>query len=170
MIKKWLSTIGFKLTQHRAAELPTNRPHRQLCLELLERLDAQRFKHYHPSQGLSETIATPYTTIDAYTRQLKELAGQLKQERILGPDWASGELTIMSVDRFFVSIDGYYLNIVDAVEEFQKAAITVCELMEASDEAEFGTPEHNLRMLTKLFINLRMVATKLTEISLQTTR
>ena len=169
MLQKILSLIKRLIGEEpklATAEETKNLPKRKLCEDLLKELSAERFKHYNPPSGLSVTTATMYANIETYTKGIVEVTKLVKQDKVIRPTWIDIKHTILSVDRFLVSEDGYYVNAREAVDNFKKAGLELCAVMEQSDVATYGLYEHNLRMLTKLFINLRYTTIALIEVSI----
>lgn len=138
---------------------------RKMCEELLHELSVEHFSSYMPSNGLCISIATHYSNIEQYTQKLVEFAKYIERERIIQADWVLVQETVLSIDRFLISSDGYYLDVVKAILDFKTAGLQLCMFMERSDVELSGYYEHSLRMLTKLLINLRLVTTKLIEAS-----
>ena len=167
----WLKRIyycmRYKRLQHTLNALPQHKPNRAVCEALIKELQSTFFRMYHPNQGIGTGVTPLFKTIDAYTQKLKELSRLIKDQKPIPPDWSEGtNASRITVDRFLTSADGYYLDVVKAVAEFQAASLNFCQLMEESDTATHGVYEHNLRILTKLFINLRFVTQQLIEVSL----
>lgn len=147
-------------------QLSKTKPNRQHCEDLLKELSVERFKQYQPSVGLGVSIRTRYPNIESFTQKLKETTRLIREEKMIPVDWVASEELVIPVDRFMTSSDGYYLDVAEAVAHFKAQGMKLCEEMKDSDTATFGLAEHNLRMLTKLFINLRDVTTTLIETSL----
>lgn len=148
-------------------QAPNTRPQpdRLKCLQLFRRLQPAVFHHYSARLGQTIPLAVLYPRIDQYTDALKEASQMVRLDRAIPADWPSREEHRVSLDRFLTSMDGYYLNPQDVVTRFQSVAVELCEAMEASDELTYGVPEHNLRMLTRVLINLQTVAQALLDAS-----
>jgi hypothetical protein len=144
---------------------PVQHPNRLLVYGLLKQLNPQLFDRYLGVQGQVRHLQVYYPTIDAYTRALGEASQLAMTDQPIPPEWLKTDLQRVSVDRFLTSADGYYLNPRHAVERFQTVALQLCEAMEASDEVTYGVPEHNLRMLTRVFVNLQSLVAALIEVS-----
>jgi hypothetical protein len=138
------------------------------CSEQLRRLTSERFIHYRPASGLGVQLKVCYPNVDVYAQKLREAALVVQEEKAISPAEVAEPSHATTVDRFLTSADGFYLDIPQAVERFKTNALHLCEAMEASDYVTHGLPEHNLRMLTKLFSNLLVVATHLNEVSRDT--
>jgi hypothetical protein len=144
---------------------PVQQPNRLLVYALLKQLNPQLFERYSGSQGQVRHLQVYYPTIDAYVRALGEASQLVMTDQPIPHDWLKPELHRVSLDRFLTSADGYYLNPRHAVERFQTVALQLCEALEASDEVTYGVPEHNLRMLTRVLVNLQSLTTALIEVS-----
>ena len=164
----WIKLITFlkKLTDNEESIKETkievnNIPNRQLCENLLNELDEKRFESYNVALGLSLTVVTLYADVESYTKGLIDIVRLIKNDRPIRPTWIDLRHSTASVDRFLVSADGYYINTATAIDNFKKVGLELCFLMKESDTATYGIHEHNLRMLTRLFINLRHVTNML---------
>jgi hypothetical protein len=166
LLKKLYRALRYQYLAHKFDGLSPLKPNRAACEITINELQSSFFQSYAPVIGASTFLHTYFPTIDAYTLALKELARQVKEERAIQPDWLTTPSQTVSVDRFLISGDGFYQDPVRAIEEFRQAGINLCQSMKESDTEEVGVYEHNLRMLTKLFINLRLVAWDLIKVSL----
>jgi hypothetical protein len=140
-------------------------PSRLKCLLLLRQLQPEQFSSYSARVGQTVMITVPYPHLEQYTSNLREASQMVQQDRTIPADWPSIAEHRLSLDRFLTSADGYYLQPQDSVEQFKNMATQLCEAMEASDEIAYGVPEHNLRMLTRLLINLESLTAALIEVS-----
>lgn len=148
----------------------STQPNRVRCLQLLYRLQPQLFSAYSARIGQTVLVTVPYQHIDQYVTALREASQMVRDDRAVPADWPSRAEHRVSLDRFLTSTDGYYLNPQEAVERFKTVAAQLCEAMEASDELNFGVPEHNLRMLTRLLINLQSLTQALLDVSAEASR
>jgi len=147
-------------------DLSPLQPNRRACQAMLTQLRPDFFYHYNPRQG-AQRVEFFYANIEEYTNKLKEINRQIRNEKAISPDWlAEIRHSVKTVDSFFVSADKHYLDPAKAVAEFKLYALELCHLMQESDTAAHGLHEHNLRMLTQLFVNLRVVTRRLVETSL----
>lgn len=141
------------------------KPNRQLCEEIFNKLDPGLFKNYNPSAGLSSFINVTYITIGEYNTKIKETNNLLKQDLAVASSWIKRDITLISVDRFLLSSTGYYIDNEREIAQLKNNVLELCALMIVSDTATHGLDEHNLRMLTKLFIDIKEIGTKLLEVS-----
>lgn len=165
-LKQLLSYLRFKYLLHTQRDLPVRQPNRPACEAWVHELRSEYFRQYVATIGMHTKIQTPYPSIETYTKIMRELARLIKEEKPLSPDWCTGQEFEMSFDRFLISTDGCYLNTEDAVSKFKEAALKLCHAMRPADTATHGVYEHNLRMLTKLFINLRVLTREMVKVSL----
>lgn len=174
MISLWYKKLSLYVRLWRISKSATTlshyKPNRQLCENLFTELHPHLYENYTPSTGLSVFISVYYENIESYTQKLKELSRQLMTDKPIAPDWGGQSETSISVDRFLTTSDGFYTDVQKALVDFKEAGLQLCALMRESDTAAYGLHEHNLRMLTKLFINLRAVLVQLIEVSLTNSR
>ena len=83
----------------------------------------------------------------------------------MASSWIKRDITLISVDRFLLSSTGYYIDNEREIAQLKNNVLELCALMIVSDTATHGLDEHNLRMLTKLFIDIKEIGTKLLEVS-----
>ena len=134
------------------------------CAEQLRRLTPEKFIHYHPSLGLGVQMKVCYKNVDVYAQALREASVVIREERPISPNDVREAEHVTTLDRFLTSSDGFYLVVPEAVAVFRDYGLQLCEAMESSDYVTHGLPEHNLRMLTKLFSNVQLIATHLNEV------
>lgn len=169
-IKAWFIEFSHMMRYHQitksAAQLTEHQPSRKVCETLFNELRPEQFKAYNPFHGSSHALSPLYPGIETYTAKMKELTRLIKQDRSIPPDWNDSTPVDTVVDRFFVSNDGFYLDVIKAVSDFKEAGLQLCIAMQPADTETHGVYEHNLRMLTKLFVNMRHTATALMTVSL----
>ena len=164
--KRFLLYLRYRKIGKRVRSASNQKPTRALCEELLLALRPELFTPYNAAAALALRVSMPCTSIDAYTQKLKDAAMLVRQGKPIDPLWAVQEDVQLSVDRFLVSEDGYYVNAEKEIAAFKVAALRLCVLMQRSDSEGAGLFEHNLRVLTKLFISIRGFTAALIEISL----
>lgn len=161
----WLKRRLNKTSQ----EIDTNEkkePLRVLCEKMLHEITVPQFALYHSSSGQSTSITVPDSCMDNYIERIRSITKIVEKEVPLPSIDISAEMKVLTVDSFLVSADGYYLDAEKAVERFKVAGLKLCAAMEKSDLAEYGVNEHNRRIVSKLFINMREVSKALVEVSL----
>lgn len=167
----WIRQIARQLRQSwrsSTLEPPPKKPDRALCAELLRKVSPVQFEYYVSMLGMSRLITVSYARIDNYTAALNELATLVEHDGVVSREMLRYEEHLVSFDRFLTSGDGYYLQPSAAVEKFRKAALRLCEAMESSDYTTYGPAEHNLRMLSRMFLELQMLARQMIEVSAST--
>lgn len=167
----WIKRLLAALTFKRAARVvvviaESHKPERKLCEELVQSLNVPAFALYQSSEGMEVFIIPHFKNIEEYTTVLKEITRAIKLERHVLIDRIKPSETRLTIDRFLISNDGFYLDVEKAVGRFKEAALGFCKAMEPSDTEDSGYYEYNLRVLTKLFINLRITMSSLVEVSL----
>lgn len=167
----WLKTLWTRLRNSQITQPFKDTPYtpskRLQCAELLKGLGDDAFANYRPVFGLGAVLTVAYPTIDLYTAKLHEAATLVREEKAIKPDWSSPLELEVTVDAFLTSSDGYYLDNQAAVTQFKRAAGDLLDALESSDYVTHGLPEHNLRMLTKLLVNLQPIIAALIEVSAQ---
>lgn len=165
----WLMRdIRAKRALKRAKAITGQRPERAALQELFTYLRPELFTAYKVHSGASTRMAVWTPNIDAYTSKLKEATALVAREQAVRPTWVGdAPHRDVSVDRFLESHDGYYVDQFKAVSEFRSAVLALCHALQPSDHLQYGVYEHNLRMLTRLLVNLRAVGIALMEVSYQ---
>lgn len=126
--------------------------------ELLESIDLKRYTRYVPSDGLWVDIEVPWGSIDVYIRKLRYVAHVVAKGRDLDKDWYPETITELSLDRFFLTVDGKYLDRTVAVSELREAGLSLCKALEPIDSDPFGPLSHYNRLLLRLMVNLKNLA------------
>ena len=101
-------------------------------------------------------IETIRPNIVAFTELLRELNATLRKEGgTLNAQRCNFTEATVSVGSFFQK-DGFYIPY-SKVLDFQREAEVFYTLTEACQNADVGVPEHNYRMLTRVFVSLKSV-------------
>jgi hypothetical protein len=165
--KKLIALIRYKFILKKFSNVSAVKPERKFCEKLFNELNVDLFIFYKNANGSMVQLETYFPNIDQYTKKIAEIIQQLRQEKAITPEWYDRGEGNISLDRFLVSEDGYYFsNLSYELVRFKQNVLTLCQLMEKSDTETYGLYEHNLRMLTKLFINLRNIAMVMINVSL----
>lgn len=159
-LKKFLSLFALNAKPIKK----TNPTKRKLCEETLLSLDTDEI-NYSVSDGKQVLVSVRYTTIEEYIHRLKEAQVAIKRSQPIPPEWFSHTETTLSVDRFMISTDGYYIDIPSAIREFKKEALNLCQLLEAADTERVGLYEHCARVLMPLFINVTSIIKAINEVT-----
>ncbi|MBB5409284.1 hypothetical protein HDG34_003225 [Paraburkholderia sp. HC6.4b] len=122
---------------------------------LCQCLDIERFQRFGLSDSFGFDIRPFYATIGQYCDELKAINARLATGTPLPPQWAMLDGNATTLDRFFESKEGFYINVPEHLARFKNEILILCTLMRESDGAETGIHQYNLRMLTRVFVNLR---------------
>jgi hypothetical protein len=144
------------------------KPNRKQCAELLRLLNPDQYQDYAPHYGRNVSMSVETQNLEAFTKKLQDACAMVIREYRIPNDWVkTGEVTV-AFDKLFISNGGYYItDFAQAVAKYKVAASRLCELTEASDEATHGIHEHNFRVLSRLFVQMRELTTSMLEVSLQ---
>jgi hypothetical protein len=175
-MRRWIAQLKNRWRARRARDtyatlksftlsLSNHNPSRSTLQSLLNTLDVSKFERFRNSHAVGVTINPFYATIDAYNREIKIINSQLAKVTALPTTWATLDNRATGLDQFFTSADGFYLNVQQALASFKRDALILCALMETSDNAALGIDEHNLRMLTRILVNLRHLVVTLIDVS-----
>ena len=160
------SMIRYHLLNRQVSQLSDHVPARAACEALLKELQPERFNQYQVSSG-SPKISVLYGNLDTYIAKIKEFTKTIKQDKLIPVDWYIITPQQISLDEFLTtSSTGYYLNIVKELALLQDVGLKLCQCLLLADTEEYGQHEHNLRILTKLFVNLRQIIMVLLKVSL----
>lgn len=167
LLKKFLRKYQLKKITVTYSNLSNHGTHRSFCLELMQHLDSVFYTKYSSKNVSGINVSVLFPDIQKYTQRIREINRLLKQEKTISNDWCSYNEVVVNIDSFLVNSNGFYISsVVDVIEDFKQQCIILCNLMEKSDTELYGVHEHNLRVLTKLFINIRHLAFVLINISL----
>jgi hypothetical protein len=108
-------------------------------------------------------ISTCVFNIARFVTVLKQITMTIKKNEALDSDRYALVMVDKTLDQFFISDDGYYIEST-YIYEFVEEALKLCELMEGAESAEYGVQEHNLRILTKTFASLKSILTGLLQV------
>jgi hypothetical protein len=128
-------------------------------------LEPARFKNFRLSDSFGFGIQPFYGTIVQYCAELRTINSRLASGAPLSTQWALLEGSATTLDRFFESKEGFYINVPDHLTRFRSEVLMLCTLMRESDGAETGIHQYNLRMLTRIFVNLRRLMIVLVDMS-----
>jgi len=166
---KWLKKL---LHKHQLKELKREcvsaspfKANRALCHKLLLSLSEEGFLNYDPAQTSGICLRLQYADMEQLIDKIIQSISLVRHEKMIPPDWSSNPEKDVSLDRFISTQSGHYAKPATSIRRFKKHALELCEIMEISDTETVGLPEHNLRMLTKLFTDIRTVALTMLEVS-----
>jgi hypothetical protein len=108
-----------------------------------------------------------YGNIDTYIDKIKELTKTIKQGKHIPADWYGITPQQVSLDDFLTKAStGYYVDIVKELNALKEVGLKLCASLLLADSEETGMYEYNLRVLTRLFVNLRQLLMLLLNVSL----
>lgn len=165
-LSHWLQTLLGRW-RPRALLLATASTERLDLTLALRKLKPERFQSYRAAAAQALQLEVKYLHLDEYTLALREAATVVRDARLIDPATLSRETFRVSLDRFMTSAEGYYLDPVVTVGRFKTVALQLCEAMEASDDAEYGPAEHNLRMLRPTLLSTLDLTRKLLSVQEQ---
>jgi hypothetical protein len=128
---------------------------RETLEALCQCLDIEKFLDFRLSDSFGFGIQPCYATIGQYCSELKAINARLASGVPLPAQWAMLEGNATTLDRFFESKEGFYINVPEHLARFKSEILILCALMRESDGAQTGIHQYNLRMLTRIFVNLR---------------
>lgn len=176
--KNWVMRVTQGLRDHntrahyaglkaRVQAIPEKKPHRQTCEDILTVLDPKKYVGYTPYYGKQVRLSEDIANIEAFTKRLLDTSALVLKETPVPHGWMKPDEVTVPFDRLFIASGGYYLDVPTTVNKFKVAGLRLCELMKESDTATHGIHEHNFRMLSRLFVQLRELSTTLVEVSLE---
>ncbi|WP_233874274.1 hypothetical protein [Paraburkholderia adhaesiva] len=138
---------------------------RAVLQALCQCLDMERFQNFHLSDSFGFSIRPFYATIGLYCSELRIINARLASGAPLSTQWATLEGRATTLDRFFESKEGFYVDVPEHLACFRAEILHLCHLMRESDSVQTGIHPYNLRMLTRVFVNLRRLMIVLIEMS-----
>ena len=159
MFKAFIKKLNDWLPQpvnHQNAFVPVVESNRELCLQLVEELEGVINNPYHPLAASGVFMTAPVPNITRYLSMLRQYNRSLREKKAIDPNDCNWTMRTLTLDQFFVSDDNYYID-ASAILEVVQEARTLCEFMDGAESAEYGTEEHNNRMLMKFFVSLKSI-------------
>jgi hypothetical protein len=149
-----------------AAQLSPTNPSRALTEQLLQLLDPTDFASSNPDAAQAVFMQSLKPTAEQYSEFVSRCCALIQDERAIPASWITENDTsvYISVDRFLISPDGYYVDQQSAVVKLREQGLRLLGALAAADNESVGTPAHNLRLLTKVLANLRAVTVALHQV------
>lgn len=148
-----------------ASEVKSNKPARQVCVRLLEQLDPARFKDYEPYNYGQLPLEVLHPTAASYVEHLHSATVRIIKKERMEASFRRDDKRSVSIDQFFAIDNGFYMDPVQSIAEFKKAALNLCEALAGSDGVDVGDEEWYLRVMTSHLVNIREITTELLKIS-----
>lgn len=133
------------------------------CEKILLMLEPLLENEYDPKKAFDVTIKVTKTDFYQLTYQLRGINNDLSRERSLSANDCGGEVVEIGFDSLFISNTNHYIPW-SQVHSFFQEAMKVCTLTKGHEESTYGPKEHNLRMLSPVFLNIKNVSTSLISI------
>lgn len=128
---------------------------RKECEEALFSFNPEMFKDFDVRRGFHTYVEVYFASISLYAKKLRQVQNLVAKEAAVANDWTPEHTQTVLIDNFFLAENGHIQDFYLAAVDLRNSGLSLCKAMEASDEAEFGAHEHNLRMLSKVLSNLR---------------
>lgn len=138
---------------------------RKECEEILNLLDPREFEKYVPMKTAGQTITTRVKALADLVEKIHSANQLLVEETPVPRTWYTGQEQTMTLDSFISIRDNHYIPVGATVMRLKNEGLQLCKLMVASDTETVGLHEHNLRVLTTLFVDLRTVSQRLLSLS-----
>lgn len=157
----------YEALKRRLKEIPEKKPHRKACEEILTLLEPDKYIGYQPYYAKQVKLSEDIANLEAFTKRLLDTSALVLKETPIPTGWMRPDEVLVQFDRLFIANGGYYLDVAQSVHKFKVAGLRLCELMRESDTATHGIHEHNFRMLSRLFVQLRELSSTLVEVGLE---
>lgn len=115
--------------------------------------------------ALSIRVKSTLPDFSQLNRLLILINHDLSNDHVLSASRSGGQIEEYSLDRLFIDNEGRYINWLQ-VTSFCEEALKMCKLTEGYEQYTHGTEEHNLRMLSKVFVTVRSISSGLLEVLL----
>lgn len=134
---------------------------REYCLALLALVEPNSFANYKPTEWSHKKLHLLYPHVDEFNARLAHINRLIVAALAIESSSISDYRFEVDMDTFFTSKAGFYINHVEEVKDFKKAAHELCSLTESYDKARIGIEAHNRRLLTPVYADIRNVTLKL---------
>ncbi len=161
MLKQWWKKRSLNKRFERVTrdflELNDNKPERKLCERLLTELQPEWYLKYNVSVGAQVKLSSSFKNLDSMTKYIKNIARLIHRDTLSVVDAQTMEANAYSVDRFLITDAGFYQEPMFAVRQFQEAGLNLCRALESSDTDKDSIAHFQLRVATKLLVEMRKV-------------
>jgi len=158
--KTWLSLFSPSPTVEEEKE----RPLLEQVETLVDIVDVNWFMQYTQQMGQGMVIETFYPSFHDYINLLELHIESMRSHQPILESRCHHQTLTMPVNRFFLSPDGYYENVHDNVLAFRDAISRLCLQVRACKDFSNALGNYNLRLLTPLLDNIKVVTLTLMEI------
>jgi hypothetical protein len=154
LLEKWLKALWLKTRSAAFAADKKPIPIRLQCEELYEKLATRELMNYDPVRAQGFHISTFKLDISQFIDLVKAINSTLRKGAVVSSTTCPWQLEMVTLDSLFVHAAEHYYIPITRVQELQKEVLDFLTLMAASDDVEYGTWEHNRRVLGNLLGSL----------------
>lgn len=140
---------------------------RKQCEELLALLDPSDFENYVPVKSAGQVITSRVAGLADLVEKIHNANNLIVEGTAVPRTWYNGTEKTVSLDSFISIRDNHYIPVGATIARLKSEGLRLCELMRVSDTETVGLPEHNLRILTTMFVDMRAVTQRLITLSSQ---
>lgn len=158
--KTWLSLFSPSQTIVEEKE----RPLLEQVETLVDIVDVNWFLQYTQQMGQGVVIESFYPSFKEYLNLLELHVDTMHNNQPILESRCHHQVVLMPINRFFLSPDGYYENVHDNVLAFRDALSRLCLQLRACKDFSNALGNYNLRLLTPLLDNIKVVLLTLMEI------
>lgn len=150
---------GSKASSAIAVKNMSKRAQAQHYLDLLKPVMTKRFNLLNASIVQLDVIAP---NIVDFTDIVRKFASIVEQKEAVRPSDCFFTVKQTTLDKFFTDEDRMYIS-QSELQVLHREASRLCELLQAGERAEYGTDEHNLRILSKVLVGIKNVCVAVLE-------
>lgn len=162
---RWNQTRRLKATKEKISNNLSDENLRKSTENILLILKDNLDKYFDPKLAFNIRVKTISSDIKQLTKLMIFINHDLVNNQILSAAKCDGQFEEYSLDELFVDNDSLYIEWLQ-VKSFCEEALKMCEYTEGYEEYDHGMEEHNLRMLSKVFITVRSVGSGLLDVLL----
>lgn len=161
LIKSWLSL--FATTSHTLIE--KEKPLLEQVELLVDIVDVDFFSSYTSSIGQGTTVETFYNYFSEYVEEIEAHITSMQDCKPIIASRCRSRAVIMPINKFFISPEGFYVNVHDNVLAYRDAVKRLCNQLRGCIKESSAIGNYNLRLLTPLLDNVRVILSTLIELS-----
>jgi hypothetical protein len=158
--KTWLSLFSPSPTVEEEKEKPLL----DQVETLVDIVDVNWFMQYSQQMGRGVVIETFYPNFHEYISLLELHVDTMSNNEPILESRCHHRAVAMPINRFFLSPDGYYENVHDNVLAFRDTLSRLCSQLRSCKDYSNALGNYNLRLLTPLLDNIKVVLLTLMEI------
>lgn len=165
LFDKWKQTRRLRSTKQIINDSLTDPNLRVSAEKILLVLKDNLNKPFDPKLALGVRVKSTLSDFSKLASLLKLINNDLSKGQILSASRSGEQLEDYSLDELFIDSKGYYIDWLQ-VTSFCEEALKMCEFTEGYENHDHGMEEHNLRMLSKVFVTVRSISSGLLEVLL----